>query len=174
MQTDKFIKIHDDLFTYDQRYHMLSFLKRSFFTITGEDSDLNLYPAQQIFSTFRAEDVIASGFQTTAGYEKLDIEYKLSERKIKQVRLNLSQYGEKNSVHTDSAGLTLLYYPMLEWKVEWGGHTIFLNNNIDDIIYISMYKPGRIVIFDGTIPHLIIPPTVLSPFYRLCFAIQFT
>jgi Rps23 Pro-64 3,4-dihydroxylase Tpa1-like proline 4-hydroxylase len=174
MGTDRFIKTYDDLFTYDQQYHLYQYFKKSLFRAIGEDSDLNLYPSQQIYSDYSLSDLSTSGFQNTPGYEKLNKEYKLSERSIKKVRVNLSQYGEKNSAHTDSAGLTLIYYPSPDWKIEWGGHTIFLNERLDDIIFISAYKTGRVLLFDGTIPHLFVPPTTLSPVYRLSFVIQFT
>ena len=174
MDTNKLIRIHDNLFTFDQRSNFFQVFKRSLFRALGEDSDLNLYPGQQLFSTYTLEDLAVSGFQNTEGYIKLDKEYNLSSRDIKQIRINLSTAAEKNSAHTDRAGVTLLYYPCTEWKIEWGGHTIFLNENADDIIYISAYKTGRVVVFDGTIPHLVIPPTALCPINRLVLAIQYT
>ena len=47
---------------------------------------------------------------------------------------------------------------------------------MDDLLqeaeYTCIYKPGRVVIFDGTIPHMIMNESSLCPDYRLTFAIQ--
>ena len=40
-----------------------------------------------------------------------------------------------------------------EWKHEWGGETILLGDDAQEIEYCCPYKPGRIIIFDSTIPH---------------------
>ena len=174
MNTNKLIRIHDNLFTYVERSKFYSVFRKSLFQAVGGDNDLNLYPNQQFFSNYTLDDLGVSGFQDTEGYKKLDKEYNFSSRKIKQIRINLSTAVEKNTTHIDQAGLTLLYYPCIDWKIDWGGHTIFLNENTDDIIYVSAYKTGRVVVFDGTIPHLLIPPTSLCTINRLSFAIQFT
>ena len=45
-----------------------------------------------------------------------------------------------------------MFYLNKLWDVSYAGETIFLNN-IGDITNSVIPKPGRVVIFDGTIPH---------------------
>ena len=39
-----------------------------------------------------------------------------------------------------------------------------------DIIYTSPYTPGRIIVFDATIPHAIRPQSVIGPKFRFTLA----
>ena len=63
-------------------------------------------------------------------------------------------YGTHHQIHTDydKGGFTVMFYLNKLWDVSYAGETIFLNN-IGDITNSVIPKPGRVVIFDGTIPH---------------------
>lgn len=49
-------------------------------------------------------------------------------------------------------GITVMFYLNKVWDVSYGGETIFINNS-GDITNSVIPKPGRVVIFDGSIPH---------------------
>ena len=89
-----------------------------------------------------------------------------------QCRINLSAPHQKNRIHTDEDALTLVYYVNPKWDFTWGGHTLFMDDLLQEAEYTCIYKPGRVVIFDGTIPHMIMNESSLCPDYRLTFAIQ--
>lgn len=84
---------------------------------------------------------------------------------------NHAAYGDMLFTHTDaqpgSVGLTALWYVAPEWNVEWGGETLFYNAHMDAEVAVSP-RPGRLVIFDGAIPHVGRPPN------RICYAPRYT
>lgn len=66
-------------------------------------------------------------------------------------------YGADGSVHTDTVshnGYTTIFYPHKYYDMNWAGETVFLTDDQKDIRLAVCPKPGRIVIFDGTIPHV--------------------
>ena len=60
------------------------------------------------------------------------------------------------------------------WDPSWGGHTTFLDDRRKNIISTVTPMPGRVVIFDGRIPHNVIPMNPRSsPSYRFTIALKF-
>jgi hypothetical protein len=84
---------------------------------------------------------------------------------------NHSSYGDMLFTHTDckpdQKDLTALWYIAPDWDVEWGGETVFFNSAKDAEAVVSP-KPGRLVIFDGSILHAGRPPN------RSCYAPRYT
>lgn len=167
----KILHIHDDLFTYDQKTAWFGFALKSAYQTDGGDEAANYKKTFQIYSQFSQQDVDAMGFKNSDGYKFLDKKYELSRRTVKQTRVNLSYSGEPNGVHSDRPGLTLVYYANNVWDLNWGGHTLFMDDNLSEPEYTCLFKPGRVAIFDGSIPHMIMTP--VAPCHRLTFAIQF-
>ena len=100
------------------------------------------------------------GFLDTLKEKKIDFNFDIFNSEIQQVRINLSTLHDVNRIHVDGRGSkTLLYYPNLKWEFEWGGHTVFLDDDLTDVEHCCVYKPGRLVLFDGSIPHTIFSPT---------------
>jgi SM-20-related protein len=70
---------------------------------------------------------------------------------------NGQTYGSDGTVHTDSklpGTYTCVYYPHQIWHPDWGGETIFFNHDKTDIAACVYPRPNRMVVFDGTIPHV--------------------
>ena len=90
--------------------------------------------------------------------------------------VNLGIHGDVNRMHVDGKYYpckTLLYYANQHWEYNWGGHTIFYDKdgNIKTTVEV---KPGRIVIFDGNIPHTVMPMNPrCSPSFRFTVAFKF-
>lgn len=84
---------------------------------------------------------------------------------------NFASYGDVLFIHTDcqpgARELTALWFIADEWHPEWGGETLFYNSDMDAEFVVSP-RPGRLVLFDGAIPHAGRPPT------RICFAPRYT
>ena len=74
--------------------------------------------------------------------------------------------------HGSDIKWSFLYYANMKWDLEWGGDTLFLNDDRQTISNTVQCKPNRVVIFDATIPHLIRPTTIIAPPYR--FSINMT
>lgn len=90
--------------------------------------------------------------------------------------VNLGIHGDVNHMHMDGKfykAKTLLYYANQHWEYKWGGHTAFFDNN-GNIKTTVEVKPGRMVIFDGNIPHTVLPMNIrCSPSYRFTVALKF-
>ena len=95
---------------------------------------------------------------------------------VEKAYVNCGIHSESPYVHVDSSrkgDKTLLYYMNREWKHEWGGETILLGDDAAEIEYCCPYKPGRIIIFDSTIPHSARQQSFAAPMYRFTLAIKF-
>jgi len=79
--------------------------------------------------------------------------------------VNCSVYGDSYYAHRDCAPqerhVTALYYANLEWNPDWGGETIYYNDE-EDAELVIMPRPGRLVVARGAILHRGCVPT------RLC------
>ena len=167
---NKPVHVWDDLFTYQQRISFFQFMQKSFYKVDG--GDYSVFD-NQIYSQYTNLDLMKLGFMETDGFSQLNKFYNLEKREYSQIRINFSSFSEKNRVHHDGVKLTLLYYANLEWDIEWGGHTFFLNEQLTDIEYTCVYNPGRVVVFDGSLPHMIMSPNVMSQKPRFSLVIQY-
>lgn len=169
---DKKIYVFDDLFSFDERDLFYVFMKKSMYRINGGDGAMASY-TNQVYSLYSDEDVENMGFYRTKGFEILDKKFGLKSRDKKQIRVNCSNPLEVADTHSDRNGLTLLYYANLKWQLNWSGHTLFLNESLTDIEYTCAYKPGRVVVFDGSIPHMIMLSNFQATENRLTFVVQY-
>jgi SM-20-related protein len=91
--------------------------------------------------------------------------------------INLSTFGDWLPVHRDcsetSHDVTALVYLCREWKIDWGGETVFVDQS-DDIAASIAMKPGRLVTFSGQIPHAGRPPSRDSYHSRMTLALKFS
>ncbi|XP_022090064.1 uncharacterized protein LOC110978974 [Acanthaster planci] len=69
---------------------------------------------------------------------------------------------------------TFLLYLTPNWTANYYGETVFRENNRDDSEYVASVVPqyGRVVIFQGIIPHSARPPSTLFKGARLSFAVK--
>jgi hypothetical protein len=81
-------------------------------------------------------------------------------------KLNLQHSGCNGTFHTDFSPnedrgkYSLMVFTNSEWEKEWGGEFEINNEKID-------YVPGRVVLFDGSIPHRGLGPSLNYPYvYR--------
>lgn len=85
--------------------------------------------------------------------------------------VNCSIYGDSYYAHRDCAAeerhVTALYYANLEWHPDWGGETIYYNDQ-EDAELVVMPNPGRLVIARGAVLHRGNVPT------RICYEERYT
>lgn len=75
--------------------------------------------------------------------------------KLVRCYANAHTYGVEGYPHVDSrtpGNHTTIIYLNPEWHTEWAGETVFINE-LGDIKYAILPKPGRVVTFDGMITH---------------------
>jgi hypothetical protein len=166
---EKLIRVYDDVFSYQEKCNLFRFFRSSLYRSDSGDNNSE----DQIYSNFSTLDVENSGIKNIENFKKIINNFDLANKNIKQIRVNLTTPAEKNRIHSDGFGITLIYYANLEWELDWGGHTLFLEETLQEARYVCFYKPGRIVVFDGSIPHMIMTPSNLCPTSRYSFVIQF-
>ncbi len=76
--------------------------------------------------------------------------------------VNSAVYGDSYYIHRDNPehrnNVTVLYYANLNWQPDWGGETIFYNDDNDAVLAVSP-RPGRLVVSRGAILHRGTVPT---------------
>jgi hypothetical protein len=173
LPSGRVLVVYDDVFSYQERTDMFDFVRHSLYRTTGTDSTIDRKTNFQIYSSYSEDDLCGLGIEKFENYRIIAEQHNFAKRKLDQIRVNLSYPMEENAPHSDSYGLTFLYYVNLDWEISWGGHTLFLNDQLDELEYVCLYKPNRVVVFDGTIPHMILNPNGQAPMHRYSFVIQF-
>jgi SM-20-related protein len=86
-----------------------------------------------------------------------------------RVYANGHTYGCDGHVHTDSdrpGHFTALYYAHPNWEANWGGETMFFDAARSDAVRSAFPRPGRLVFFNGNIPHVARSPSRDCPALR--------
>ena len=117
---------------------------------------------------------------------------------LSRIYTNGQTAGQSGYPHTDDGHLTFLYFPNLEWKIDWQGHLIFVNSvgpvyetkdgeptkewkdwgfrsdtNLDEVSQVITYKPNRAVMFPAHIVHHADAPHRLYNWLRISLAYKF-
>ena len=173
----KEIHVFDDVFSFNDRIKFYNFLRNSQYVIIGGGGqtieDMSSMALQCMFTEL---DINALGMIQILPKEINDI---FENYKLTRPYSLLVSYLQKSHFHVDNHPnenqkvYTLLYYANLTWQNDWGGETVFLNKNADEVIYTSLYKPGRIIIFDSTIPHKPCTQTFNAPQFRFTFVTNY-
>lgn len=164
----------DDIVPLVARHAIYTYVTHSRFVLGWEDSaDMAKSGYKNLYSTYTRDEVSASGFGEYLAHPRVaeHLEGYVWEKCV----INLSTPSDINFTHTHPCGQRIvLYYVNLEWKTEWYGETMFLNETDDSIMMAARYTPGRILVFDGAIPHSIRPQSSIGPQYRFTMTNVFT
>ena len=91
--------------------------------------------------------------------------------------VNLGLVNDSHEIHVDAPipnqVMTMLIYPNTQWELNHGGETVFYEEDRKELVYLNPYKPGRICLFDGSIPHCAKPQALIGPKYRFTIAVKF-
>jgi len=99
----------------------------------------------------------------SAGYEwvmpiwdsamhKYDFENTYGVKTYKRIYMNAHTHGVEPVMHTDDGDFTMIYYPRMDWKPEWGGGTLIDGQLVP-------YVGNSLVVFDAYLPHMAMPVT---------------
>lgn len=109
--------------------------------------------------------------------EKINGFFSDADYKIYKSYVNLGLKGDDHRCHVDAyypgQGKTLIYYANREWDANHGGETVFYDMDQKEIIFVSTYTPGRVIIFDSDMPHSARPQSFDAPNYRFTLALKF-
>jgi hypothetical protein len=174
VERNKKIEVFDDVFDLNFRQQMFMFVENSLFQLGWSDGSVTENQKYKfLHSIYSTDDVIRCGLVNELN--KSGISEILEKEKVTLVKtvVNLSTPADFNFLHAHPEKKVLLYYPNLVWEDGWHGETLFYNETCDEVVFASAYTPGRIVLFDGNIPHTIRPQSVIATKYRFTLALIF-
>ena len=67
-----------------------------------------------------------------------------------RIYCNAHTHGIEPHLHIDDGDFTMIYYPRIDWKKEWGGGTL-----VDETLV--PYAGNRLVVFTASLPHKAMP-----------------
>lgn len=103
-------------------------------------------------------------------------ELPIADARIMNQYINYSTPGTVDRLHADATSFhidptyTILQYANFRWEVDWHGQTVFYDDDHKEIVFSSVVKPGRVIVFDSTIPHSATAPSKLSEYPRFTIA----
>lgn len=96
--------------------------------------------------------------------------------KLMGVYANGQTCGQDAPIHRDNwgneKGVTVLIFCNPFWATSWGGELVFYDDAKVDVIKSVLPKPGRVVIFDGSIPHAAKSPALSCDQLRMTIAFK--
>ena len=185
LASGKRIYIYDDLFDFHTLDKLLHFVTGSYYRPVGglSNYDGELQNYHTFCSTYTKKDIENSKFLE---YLPLEIkkQHRLSMETYNSCHVNLVTPSDKFHVHVDTDNdkskgkgdnnTILMFFPNTNWHIEYGGDTLFLDESGEKVELYSQYTTGRIIILDGSIPHLARPSTILAPHFRYSFVVTFS
>jgi hypothetical protein len=121
-------------------------------------------------------DMLKLGFHTSKNFKPFIQIAKEKNVRLQRAYINLCSTDDLFPYHVDSPNekdLTMLYYMNTEWYPMWEGETHFANEKMNDLIASSSFIPGRLAVFNPTIPHKSSQPSKLARQFRFTFANKF-
>ena len=111
---------------------------------------------------------------------KFDFKKKYSIDGYVRIYCNAHTHGIEPHIHIDDGDFTMIYYPRMDWKTEWGGGTAIFeelitafrspdrtkeweNLQIDKHVN---YRGNRLIVFDAYLPHQ------AQPVSRECYELR--
>ena len=77
---------------------------------------------------------------------KFDFKSKYDVENYERIYCNAHTHGIEPHLHTDDGDFTMIYYPRIDWKIEWGGGTLVNETLVP-------YVGNRLVVFTASLPH---------------------
>lgn len=169
----KDIHIFDNTLESAQRLHVYNFIRNSAYTLnSGPTTNIENLDEQGLSCFLNYDDV-----HNLQIFDFMSDELKELADPLKCSRAFILLENGKyyTRYHTDGLKYkwTMLYYANMEWNKDWGGETLFTNEQYDEIEYAVMYKPGRFVLFDSSIPHKGAQSSIDSPQFRTIVSMNF-
>ena len=166
------IKIFDDFLPTVTHHKIYDTVTKSLYRIGWPDTQEDRHkPYLNLHSIYRFEDV--------QQLNMLDSLFKLNIKDISvdtygKCMVNLTKPLDVNFIHVHPDQVGVLYYANETWNPEWGGETLFYEDNKKDIRFSSPYTPNRLIVFDGSVPHTIKAQNLLGTTFRFTISLLFS
>jgi hypothetical protein len=164
--------VYDNAVPYNNRSEIFYFSLKSKLSLGWKDHDFHELGHVNLFSEWGEDGLVRS---TLWKYieECINQTSWFTNSKISRCVLNLVRSNDIHLIHSHGSQQVALYYVNLEWRDGWYGETLFYDENNTDVVFTSTYVPGRIILFDGSIPHSIRPQSSVGPKYRFTISTFF-
>lgn len=164
---NKYIDVYDDLFTFEEISRMFIKVRQYSYSATNFSDGFRSHiygEKHKLKYVFQSrEESINFGYINKLKSVNPDF---VNSYIVHRQYVNLGTLSDFDTVHIDDNHLesprTALYYPHPDWNIHWGGHTHFFDDALEHIEYTAAYRPGRLVLFDGHIPHCGTPPNIAA------------
>lgn len=163
------IHVFDDLFPSSFRSDAFGYLKQLPLSLGWGDTLITEHQHHKyLHGEVSAADLDAMRMSTYM--KQTELASVLEGLTLQKSILNVSVCTDAHFMHTHSEKKVALYYANLEWSDGWHGETLFFSENGKDIVFATPYTPGRVIVFDGAIPHAIRPQSRIAPQHRFTLA----
>jgi len=167
-----FINVEDNLVNFCQQEYLYGFCQNSKYSF-GHSSSTNT-PDMSRFVCHLTEEEF-NELQLNNILEDISKKHNLGDIQLLRSYINVYNMSSYLSCHTDDheeGSITFLYYANPSWEADWGGETVFYDSQKQEIIKSILPKPGRIAVFDSTIPHASRPSTINALQQKFTIAIK--
>ena len=111
-----------------------------------------------IFAGHDPEEVIKNGYDWllpiwNVAKVKYDFGTKYFVEDFVRLYMNAHTHGIEPHIHKDDGDFTMIYYPRIDWKLEWGGGTFVYDEEKTRVEKLAEYKGNRLIVFDAWRPH---------------------
>ena len=111
-----------------------------------------------IFAGHNPEQVVKNGYEWLlpiwdVAKIKYNFETKYFMEDFVRLYMNAHTHGIEPHIHKDDGDFTMIYYPRLDWKLEWGGGTFVYDEEETKVDKLAEYKGNRLIVFDAWRPH---------------------
>lgn len=170
------IDIYDNLFELKDSSGIFFYVKRSKYSLDRTPSQAIVQNKQftTLLSEYNIFDLLHMEFFKPKQLQKIIIE---NEFRLHRVYVNLSTSQDVYHYHVDSnndSDVTMLYYCNSYWEENWEGETHFGDKTASEILASVSFKPNRLVVFNGSIPHKSSQPSAFAPEYRFVLTLKFS
>lgn len=168
----KALHVFDGAVAFNERQHIYSIVRNSFYRVGNEDTDA-IENAQHKYmcSAYNENDV--NNLEILNFIQETPVQKLIAGLPLIRAHVNLSTPTDCHWAHNHQGQLGLLYYVNKHWKHDWAGETMFFNDDLSEVCFASVYTPGRIIVFDGDIPHSVRPQSAVAPMYRFTLSLFF-
>lgn len=172
VENNKRIHVIDDLFPLQFRSDVYVYAKSSTFQLGWADTSIaENQHHKYLYAPYTQVDLEAMGMWSYLQDPR--IKGLVDGMKLSKAVLNMTTASDSHFAHAHPESKVVLYYVNQEWRDGWHGETLFFSENLKEIVHANVYTPGRIVVFDGSIPHAIRPQSVIGPQFRYTLAMVF-
>ena len=167
---DKVIEVYDNVL--DRPYMELLYPRcktRSYNIGWGDPNEFSIPRGTSLYSRIENDELLDFGFLNKINNK--DLLEKIDGREPIESVINCTTYSDVYLPHTHSNTDVLLCYVNLEWRQEWWGESEFYSDDLKETILTNQYVPGRVVWFDGDIPHSIRPQSRIATKFRMTLSL---